>query len=94
MTVIAWDGESKRDKDDWSGLFVVWTGVEIWKCERTPYPVKLPSQTFAIGSGRAVALAARRLGKTAQQAAEVACVFDSGCGNGVDILTYHEGMPA
>ena len=78
----------QRDKDDWSGLLVVWDSGEIWKYERSPYPLKFPKQLFAIGSGRDFALAAMYLGKTAEEAVEVACVFDSGCGNGVDILTH------
>ena len=58
----------------------------IRKWERSPYPLKFHDEQFAIGSGRDFALAAMYLGKTAAQAVEVACVFDSGCGNGVDAM--------
>jgi len=97
--VLAWfrDGcdvgkfpASQRDKDNWAGLLVVWQDGTIWKFERTPYPVKFPPQQFAIGSGRDFALAAMHLGKTAPEAVDVACFFDSGCGNGVDFLTHSD----
>ena len=65
----------QRDKDDWSGLLVVWDSGEIWKYERSPYPLKFPKQLFAIGSGRDFALAAMYLGKAAEEAVEVACVY-------------------
>lgn len=79
---------SQRDKDSWAGLLVVWPNGDIWKYESTPYPVKFHSQIFAIGSGRDFALAAMHCGKTAEEAVNVACVFDNGCGNGVDVLTH------
>ena len=99
--VLAWfrDGHdpakfpaSQRDKTGWAGLLIVWPDGTLWKYERTPYPLKYPPQQFAIGSGRDFALAAMHLGKTAAEAVEVACVFDNGCGNGIDVLT-HECTP-
>ena len=78
----------QRDKDDWAGLLVVWDDGSIWKYERSPYPLKFPPQLFAMGSGRDFALAAMHLGKTASEAVSVASVFDSGCGNGIDVLTH------
>ena len=81
---------SQRDKDSWAGLLVVWPDGSLWRYERTPYPVKFPPQQFAIGSGRDFALAAMWLGKTAAEAVDVACRFDSSCGNGVDTLTFEE----
>jgi len=96
--VLAWfrDGRdpakfpaSQRDKDTWAGLLIVWQDGTIWKYERTPHPLKFPSQQFAIGSGRDFALAAMYCGKTAPEAVELACVFDSRCGNGVDVLTHN-----
>lgn len=80
--------ESQKDKEMWAGLLIVWPDGELWKFERTPFPIKFPPQQFAIGSGRDFALAAMHLGKTAQEAVEVAIHFDSGCGNGVDVLTF------
>lgn len=85
--------ESARHKDDWCGLLIVWPDGCLWRYERTPYSVKYPPQQFAIGCGRDFALAAMHLGKTAAEAVEVACVFDSACGNGVDVITF-EDMPS
>jgi hypothetical protein len=82
----------QRDKDSWAGLLIVWKDGTIWKYERTPHPVKFPPQPFAIGSGRDFALAAMHCGKTAPEAVEVACAFDSGCGNGVDVLTHEKHL--
>jgi 20S proteasome alpha/beta subunit len=80
--------ESQRSKDSWTSLLVIWRNGDIWKFESTPHAVKFPPQQFAIGSGRDFAMAAMHCGKTAQEAVEVACVFDNGCGNGVDILSF------
>ncbi len=84
---------SQRDKDVWASLLIVWGDGKLWKYERTPHPLKFPPQQFAIGSGRDFALAAMHCGKTAPEAVEVACFFDSGCGNGIDVLTHH-GQPS
>lgn len=81
---------TQRDREGCAGLLIVWADGCIWKYERTPHAVKFPPQQFAIGSGRDFALAAMHLGKTAPEAVEVACVFDSGCGNGVDVLVHTE----
>lgn len=97
--ILAWfrDGhdpdafpESQRSKDDWAELLIVWPSGEMWSYEKTPYPIKFPPQKYAMGSGRDFALAAMHLGKTAQEAVEVACIFDSGCGNGVDVFTHQQ----
>lgn len=97
--ILAWfkDGHdparfppSQRDRDGWAGLLIVWRDGWIWKYERTPYPLKFPPQLFAIGSGRDFALAAMHCGKTAAEAVEVACFFDSACGNGIDAFNHSE----
>ena len=79
---------SQRDRDDYAGLLVVWYDGELWKYERTPFPLKYPPQQFAIGSGCDFALAAMYCGKTASEAVEVACQFNIWCGNGIDTLTH------
>ena len=79
---------SQRSKDTWAGLLIIWPDGVLWKYEHTPYPIPFPPQQFAIGSGRDFALAAMHLGKTAAEAVEIACHFDSGCGNGVDVLQF------
>ena len=81
---------SQRDKESWAGLLIIWPDGNMWKYERTPYPLKFPPQHFAIGNGRDFALAAMYCGRTAPEAVEVACIFDSSCGNGVDVLMHKE----
>ena len=83
-----------REKDGWGRLLVVWhpqvdVGDQpIWTFERTPHPLRFYQQPFAIGSGRDFALAAMHCGRTAAEAVEVACAFDSSCGDGVDTLDF------
>lgn len=76
----------QRDKDDWVPFIVIRPNGHVYKYERTPYPIRFEDQHFAIGCGRDYAMAAMHLGKTAQEAVEVACALDSGCGNGIDTL--------
>ena len=80
--------ESQRNKDTWAGLLIIWPDGVLWKYEHAPYPICFPPQQFAVGSGRDFALAAMYLGKTAAEAVEIACHFDSSCGNGVDVLQF------
>lgn len=79
---------SQRNTETWAGLLVIWPDKNIWKFERTPYPIKFPNQQFAIGSGRDFALSAMFCGKSAKEAVEIACLFDTGCGNGVNVLHH------
>jgi hypothetical protein len=76
---------SQRDKEDWVVFVVVdASGVRVY--ERTPYPILIEDEKYACKSGRDFAIAAMHCGKTAREAVEVACVFDVGCGNGIDAL--------
>ncbi|SRR5258706_16028655 len=76
--------EFQKDKEDWCRLIVAdGNGVRFF--ERKPVSVRVEDRFYAWGSGRDFALAAMHLGKNARQAVEVACLFDTGCGNGVDV---------
>ena len=79
---------AQRNKDAWAGLLIVWPDKTLWRYEQTPYPVRYEPQQFAVGCGRDFALAAMHLGKSAPEAVEIASIFDSACGNGVDILRH------
>lgn len=74
-----------RHEKDWT-LMVVANKDGLCFYERTPYPVQVEDPFFAAGSGGDYAMAAMHLGKTAREAAEIACLFDTGCGNGIDEL--------
>lgn len=51
-----------------------------------PYPLPIEAERCAFGSGRDYAEAAMHLGFSAKRAVEVACHFQTDCGNGIDIL--------
>lgn len=74
-----------RNKDTYAGLIVIRPNGEVWKYERTPYPMQF-SAPHALGSGREFAMATMHLGHDARKAVEVACALDCGCGNGIDQL--------
>jgi hypothetical protein len=78
--------QSRREGGSGANVLLVLNDRSLLHFWNTPYPVRMPPQHFAIGSGRDFALAAMHLGKTAVEAVEVACHFDSGCGNGIDTL--------
>ena len=83
--VIAEFPAHQRDKDDWQVCIVIdHDGLRLY--ERTPYPLRFDDTMYACGSGRDFAIAAMHLGKTAREAVEVACLFDAGSGNGIDML--------
>lgn len=78
-----------RDKDTSPDILVI-DGKRILKYERTPYPIEFEDSFFAMGSGRDYAMAVMFLGFGAQRAVEVASALESGCGNGIDLLTTHD----
>lgn len=65
----------------------VFDGSCVLKYTKSAHPERIEDKLFAAGSGRDYALAAMHLGFDAKRAVEVACHFDSGCGNGMDTLT-------
>jgi len=76
----------QQDKDDWSRLIV----ADQYGCkyfEGQPVSVRVEDAFMAWGSGRDFAIAAMYLGKSAQDAVAIACLFVSGCGNGVDVIS-------
>ncbi len=73
------------EKDETAGY--VFDGKSVLKYTKSAYPELLEDKFVAAGSGRDYALAAMHLGFDAKRAVEVACHFDTGCGNGIDTLT-------
>lgn len=74
-------------KDDWQPVLVIEADGTPSLYERTPFPARYEQSNIAIGSGREFARAAMHLGKTAVEAVQCACDLNSGCGNGIDVLT-------
>ena len=75
-----------KDRNDGPSIMVIDAG-RIILYGTSPLPTEYEDKIFASGSGRDFALTAMHLGKTAREAVEVACLFENGCGNGVDELT-------
>jgi len=84
---------AQRDKDQWATVVVV-KPDGLWLYERTPVMMRIEDAIYATGSGRDYALAAMHLGKSAAEAVEIACLFDIGCGNGVDTLELDDRIVA
>lgn len=78
---------TQRDSKESCACMVVHRDGTKWSFERAPYPLVLEDQKVAIGSGRDFALAAMFMGADARQAVEVACHFDTSCGNGIDWMS-------
>ncbi|MBT2300371.1 hypothetical protein J7E70_07825 [Variovorax paradoxus] len=76
---------TQRSTADCVSMLVIDNG-RILQYENTPYPMVIENGFWAIGSGRDFAMAAMHLGKTAEEAVEVACHLDATCGNGIDVL--------
>lgn len=68
-------------------LWVVSPSGKAWHYEETPIPVPCEAKVFVSGAGGELALGALAMGATARKAVEVACLYHSGCGLGVDELT-------
>lgn len=68
-------------------MIVIREGGTIQRFEG-PHPFVIEEAQYAWGSGRDFALAALHLGKTASEAVAVASHFATGCGDGVDTLTF------
>ncbi len=81
------DVEKYPDPDVKADLFVVTKDAEQRLYQGSARPIVLEDKTFAMGTGRDYANAAMYYGKTAREAVELACVWDTGCGNGIDTLT-------
>ena len=60
--------------------------ARILRYDCSPSPLVVEEPRYAIGTGREIALTAMFLGKTAEEAIEVASLFDDSTGMGVDVL--------
>ena len=77
----------RRGDDDGAGtIHIDQNGRIFMYAAASPFPELIEAPFFARGAGRDYAMAAMHLGCDARRAVEVACVFDIGCGNGIDAL--------
>lgn len=76
-----------KAREDKSTLIVIHPDGRIGTYACGPFPILIEAERCAWGSGRDYAEAAMYLGRNAAQAVEIACVFQTDCGNGVDLLT-------
>jgi len=74
--------------DDYQGIILVRPDRSVWVWGRGPYPFRMEDPFTAMGSGRDFAIAAMYLGKDAIDAVKIANKFDTGCGMGVDSVTF------
>jgi ATP-dependent protease HslVU (ClpYQ) peptidase subunit len=74
--------------DDWAALIVIAPDKTILRYEATPYPVRFEQKKYAAGGGADFARMAMHLGHSARDAVLLTCELDSGCGNGVDEVTF------
>lgn len=79
----------RQETDDYSTVMVASRAGLKWY-GRQPYPAPCADPFTASGSGRDYAIAAMHLGKTAKEAVEIASLFDTDCGMGVDVIYMEE----
>lgn len=80
---------ARQRTEDNATFFVIHRDGRFERYEREPIPLPFENLPQCTGSGRDYAYAAIYMGADARRAVEVACHFDSGCGNGIDTLTLN-----
>ena len=85
------DFPEEARKDGGKSSLTVIDGKGIFVYSAGPFPLLVEDKHFAAGSGRDFAYAAMHLGRGAVEAVRIACVFQSDCGNGYDVMTLHGG---
>lgn len=83
--------KSPNDDDCASVIHVTRDGVFVYNGAGFPHGEPIEDGFIAFGAGRDYAMAAMYLGCDARRAVEVACVFDVGCGQGIDTLELAGG---
>jgi ATP-dependent protease HslVU (ClpYQ) peptidase subunit len=83
--------QANEDKNTYALLIT--PDKRILKWETGSFPFEIENDKIAIGAGRDFAIAAMHCGKTAREAVEIANIFSTNCGMGIDTLE-HYGQPA
>lgn len=84
------DAKYPDDKNECMVLIVNLDGSLVYY-DDGPTPILLEDPFTAIGSGRDYAMGAMDVGASAVKAVDVACKYDTGCGQGVDLLRLKTG---
>lgn len=78
----------QEDDNKWVGMLVVTPDNKVLKYERSPHPIDFTETgALCIGSGRDFAFGALAMGADARRAVMIACLYENGCGMGIDVLT-------
>ena len=78
----------QEDNDKWIGMIVITPDNKVLKYERSPHPIDFTeNRMLCLGCGRDFAFGALAMGADARKAVMIACLYDSGCGMGIDTLT-------
>lgn len=87
---MAFPAEARKDVATLVLIVPDGNNVRILNWCSGPIPVEVEVQQMAWGSGRDYAEAVMYLSLDARRAVQVACHFQSDCGNGIDALRLHE----
>ncbi len=85
---------AQRTRDDNQAVLLVeqdWSrgGAPVVRLyTRAPVAAPYESPFVAVGSGAVIAMTAMHLGKTAVEAAKLACELNQDCGGGIDALSF------
>lgn len=78
-----------QDSEDLSAqLLVISPNRDIYRFDFNPVPCVFHDERYALGTGREVALGAMAMGADAVKAVEIASELCTGCGMGVDAITF------
>jgi ATP-dependent protease HslVU (ClpYQ) peptidase subunit len=77
-----------KNSGDTAGVLFISNDGEVrgYSGDDGPHYIVYENKFIAFGAGRDYALAAMHLGKSAREAVELACLLDTSCGQGIDIL--------
>lgn len=98
MMMVAWlrsggkpaDFPKEPDQKQSAWTYVFEYGKHVACYEQKPVPFFVEDPIFGGGSGGDLAKGAMEMGASAKRAVEVACKWESGCGQGVDVIDLKE----
>lgn len=79
--------------DQHTELCVFLKGRRVMVYDGRAFPIFFEDRFFANGSGEDFAMCAMHCGKTAREAVEIACIYRTSCGMGIDTMEVEEHAP-